>query len=529
MKKLTSLNAGRIVLLSAALLATVGASKTLAQNIFTPGDLLVSSSTYAGTAGTVVVGQTLPITPAATASNNGAYFQVFNNETPDPNFGITSPITITQITPAGAGTGVVVNVPGTYLNTSFSSKSELGLNLSTNGTAVTFMAYPAAANQLDLSNSATPGNDFSGDTDVAPATFRAIGQLNADGILTPPTEIIDYSGDNARNAILANGSYYTVGASASANVALAGAEMVTPGVAPGTTGLNSTSLGTFSTKDSANNFRGMTIFNNTLYATKGSGGASKSVDTVYQVGDAGTLPTGTGNAITILPGFNTTTQGNTTAGGPHPFGIWFANATTLYVADEGTGLIADIQQNGTPSFNGNNSFAGLEKWILNTTTNQWTQAYTLTSGLNIGVNYFVSGSVGGATGTYRTATDGLRNITGKVNGDGTATIYAITSTASTEDGTNNAIDEGCDPNKLVAITDTVSDTTASQASSESFTTLQAAVYGQVLRGVSFTPSAPTAIDSPTMPVWALFLLGVLLVLVASGFLPKQSPRLAVGN
>lgn len=38
-----------------------------------------------------------------------------------------------------------------------------------------------------------------------------------------------------------------------------------------------------------NNFRGLTIFNNTLYVTKDSGG--NGVNTVYQVGTAGTLPT----------------------------------------------------------------------------------------------------------------------------------------------------------------------------------------------------------------------------------------------
>ncbi len=55
-----------------------------------------------------------------------------------------------------------------------------------------------------------------------------------------------------------------------------------------------------------NNFRGLTIFNNTLYVTKGSG--SNGINTVYQVGNAGTLPTGTtadlaAVPITILPGF----------------------------------------------------------------------------------------------------------------------------------------------------------------------------------------------------------------------------------
>jgi hypothetical protein len=53
-----------------------------------------------------------------------------------------------------------------------------------------------------------------------------------------------------------------------------------------------------------NNFRGETIFNNTLYATRGSG--SNGVNTVYQVGTTGVLPTGASAATTAinpLPGF----------------------------------------------------------------------------------------------------------------------------------------------------------------------------------------------------------------------------------
>jgi hypothetical protein len=55
-----------------------------------------------------------------------------------------------------------------------------------------------------------------------------------------------------------------------------------------------------------NNFRGLTIFNNTIYVSKGSGG--NGINTVYQVGNAGVLPSGitaelAALPITILPGF----------------------------------------------------------------------------------------------------------------------------------------------------------------------------------------------------------------------------------
>ena len=79
------------------------------------------------------------------------------------------------------------------------------------------------------------------------------------------------------------------------------------------------------------------------------------------------------------------------------------------------------------------------------------------------------------------ATDGLRNITGVVNRDGTATIYAITSTIS------GSGDQGADPNQLVAITDTVSAGGPTLPAGESFITLKTAGYGEVLRGVAWTP------------------------------------------
>ena len=61
------------------------------------------------------------------------------------------------------------------------------------------------------------------------------------------------------------------------------------------------------------------------------------------------------------------------------------------------------------------------------------------------------------------------------------TIWAITSTVS------GGGDQGADPNKLVAITDKLSNTTATGAADEKFVTLRTARFGEVLRGVSFTP------------------------------------------
>jgi len=471
---------------------------------FTPGNLVLSRTAYTGDAGSVVVGQALPpICPAsantaspgacgAKATDNGAYASasgtnnIFNNNLADGSFGITSPIFLDQLTP----TGTIVSsyaVPSNMIVTSFSSKSELSLNLATDGSVITFMGYVAPPNTLDVSNSNTPGV-YDPTNPAGGSYFRGIAQVGANGALqVTPTNT--YSGNNGRAAILANGLYYMAGngnngTGTPANViSTVGVEIATPGQAATTTPLE---VGNFSITQVTNpatgmpyaadklgkdnNFRGLTISNNTLYVTKGSGG--NGINTVYQVGNAGSLPTLANAAttpITVLPGFPTASAKTAGPTSDYPFGIFFANPTTLYVADEGDGVLADAAGSTT---------AGLQKWIFSGGT--WKMAYVLQNGLNLGQPY----SVANYPTAINPATAGLRNITGVVNStNGTVTIYGITSTVS-KNG-----DQGADPNKLVSITDTLANTTATGAGMETFTTLRTAVAGEVLRGISLAPSA----------------------------------------
>src|SRR6185437_13364785 len=108
---------------------------------FRPGNLVVSESFYGGNPG-IVAGKTqLPpgcTTGCVTATAGSAYPQVFNNDLVDANFGVTSRIFLEQLTPAGRPLGsMAVN----RLVTSFSSKSELALNLSPDGRTLSFMGY----------------------------------------------------------------------------------------------------------------------------------------------------------------------------------------------------------------------------------------------------------------------------------------------------------------------------------------------------------------------------------------------------
>jgi hypothetical protein len=462
---------------------------------FTPHNLILSRSVYMGNASTVTVGETLPpgCVPAngcVTAVADGTYPGVFANAPVDGSFGVTSPIFLDQMTTSGALINTLAIDPN-VLTTSFSSKSELALNLSTDGSVFTFMGYLAPVNTIDVSNSNTPGV-FDSTNPVAGSYYRSIVQVNANGAIQI-TENNAYSGNNGRAAILSNGLYYMVGNSNNGSgtpanvVAAAGAQIATPsGVAltdpqpdqnPGApveignfsvTQINPLTGQPYAAKaDKAgkdNNFRGLTISGNTMYISKGSG--SNGIDTVYQVDTAGLLPTlATAHSapITVLPGFNAVPEKASTTTG-NPFGLFFANPTTLYVADEG---------DGTPADASTSTLAGLQKWSL--VNGVWQLDYVLQKGLNLGVQY----SVPNYPSNLNPATDGLRNITGLVNPNGTVTIWAVTSTVSANG------DQGADPNLLVTITDTLAATTL--PASEQFSIVRAANYGEVLRGICLTP------------------------------------------
>ena len=158
------------------------------------------------------------------------------------------------------------------------------------------------------------------------------------------------------------------------------------------------------------------------------------------------------------------------------------NADTVYVADEGNGTTTFA--NGEYTAAAAQTTAGLQKWVFDTSAGEWKPLHTLQSGLNLGRPYSVLGYPTGtnaATGLpWAPATDGLRNITGKVGANGKVTIWGVTSTVS------GSGDQGADPNQLVTITDKLN---ATSSAGESFRPVYPARFGQVLRGVSFTPGS----------------------------------------
>ena len=524
-----------------------------AQTVMTPGNLVVSRSVYAGTASSVTVGQVLPpgcvpnTANKVTCSNaivNGVYPYVFNNISADAAFGITSPLYLDQLTPNGTLVGTLpvpnnVTGSGDELVTSFSSKSEGGLHLSTDGQTLSFMDYVAPVNAIDVSNSNTPAA-IDPTNPVPGAYFRAAATVNAQGQFTF-TETNAYSGNNGRAAIYVNTNgndfFYSVGNAGDGGtpepqqvVAGAGlqlipalkqseASQVVPLPMP-VGSFNVTQLGDAADKvGKDDNFRGMTLSNNVLYVTKGSGG--NGVNTVYFVDTTGTacpatgvglpvagapLPTtnlassytsatGLANNMCILAGFPTVSN-KVSSPVAYPFGLFFANATTLYVADEGDGVNTyNTAANTYTNASAATATGGLQKWLFNAATQTWQLAYTLKAGLNLGAPYSVPGyptglnnGTGGTGLPFAPATDGLRNIIGTVAGNRVQGYnVVIWATSSTVSGSG---DQGADPNKIYLVTDRLSNTSPAFGAQETFTDLRDANSGEVLRGISFTPGTP---------------------------------------
>jgi len=491
-------------------------------SVLASNSLVISSTTYSNTQGAVaslVVGTALPNTDTATtpAIAGNDYVNVWNNATVDGSFGITSPITLTDINPANGQVLSTISVP--QVVTSFSSKSELGLHYVTDSSSaphIVFGGYAGAGvGAIDVSNAdAVPGQD-----PTNPVTFafgssyafaRTIVSMDVLGNFTY-TPTIAYGGDNMRGALLAdNGLYYTVGNSNNGSSSAFTGNGTNPNVTE-TTGLEAVTPINASAADAGipannsaqvdpliqlqfadggilvadggkldkagkdNNYRGVTEYGGALYFTKGSG--SNGIDTVYTVSPAEPTVTGAASAtISIVPGLPTDSAKQTGANFT-PFAVFFANPTTMYVTDEGSGNALDLASHG-----------GLEKWSLVNGT--WQLDYVLTANL-VGV---VDSNVGAGSGAYLATdggpdgpwptmtTTGLRNLAGVVNqATNTVTFWATTATSS------SAGDSGADPNKVVTITDQIGATTTSAVSSESFSVVLGPTYGTVYRGVAYVP------------------------------------------
>ena len=295
-----------------------------------------------------------------------------NSYTVDPNLGTA--ITITAASDSSKGTATftlssAVNVPsGAYFTISGMTTSGYNGTFATNAASTTnTIVLTGLPNSLaSCSSGGTPCGGSATYDPPYPFYDREVALINAGGLVSLTPIDNTNSGDNPRAAITVDeNEFYIVGNSDSTTTS--------PSTGPGNPGLtigarcgvpeNSVSyqLGTYTAADRPdeskkkhfkdNNWRGVGIYtdangNQQLYVSKGSGGNGD--DGLFQVSTS--LPAcsaaliaslganGNGGAtITELPGlaFPVTDQTTGAATPILPFGFWFANPTTIYVADEG--------------------------------------------------------------------------------------------------------------------------------------------------------------------------------------------------
>ena len=346
----------------------------------------------------------------------------------------------------------------------YGSSSEGALSLAGNGQSLVIAGYGVNAATYNSGGAAVYGNAaLAQSTSIQGGEYTAVARVIADigynGTVDTSTALYNvFNTNNPRSVATVNGkTFYISGQGVKGDT--------TQGVFVAQDGASSATV-----IDDANDTRTLEIYDGRLYvsedSTQPSGtGTSNIASFGLSLPTSATAPTifsGISQSITLTAAetnsLNASAVGTKVDLSPEAF--FFANATTLYVADGGQpkeGTIGD---------------GGLQKWILNTTTGVWQLAYTLSAGLNLIENGSVSSDTSGTTG--------LIGLSGVLNADGTVTFYATNSTIGDLDQTY-----------LYTITDTVSATTA--ASGESFKVVETAAPDSNIRGIAQAPSAPTSV------------------------------------
>jgi hypothetical protein len=456
---------GRIITIAlAAAFALLTAIPALAQT-FTPGNLIVTvegNGVEGASSGPYTDNQAAPLT----------LFQFSIN-------GTTSATYVNSYVLPQTASGANSPVSGEY-----GSSSEGTLQLSGDGKYLTVMGYGVNASDFNMdpgSFSVSPSNTALGQSgsmtgQTYTAVPRVVALIDANGDLDSTTALYNiFNANNPRSIYTADDTNLYVSGQGNSPDATGGVFFTTLGSSSATaiTGLDTSS------NTSSQDTRDVQINFNTLYISvdskEGSGAARDFIGTLgsppstslYNSGGGPTMIPGFGNSggtgkVTITSGANG--NGNGLNAGKQinlsPNNYFFANSTTLYVADSGA-----PKNNSASSSLGD---GGLQKWSL--VSGSWVLDYTLAAGLNLVAN------------TNTDGTSGLYGLTGVVNGT-QVQLYATNYTLADLDQTY-----------LYGITDTLSDTTASQAAGESFTQLAIAPADSNFKGVAF---APNAVSTPT--------------------------------
>jgi autotransporter passenger strand-loop-strand repeat protein len=341
----------------------------------------------------------------------------------------------------------------------YGSSSEGILQLSGNGESLVIAGYGVNAATYNTAEETGGVNTYgtaalaqttSVEGGTVTAVARVIADISYDGSVDTSTALYDvFNENNPRSVTTEDGSvFYISGQGVTGDT--------TQGVFVAEDGADSATA-----IDTVTDTRDIELYDGNIYVSENS----KQDGGVGTVEEFSGEPTGTatptdlsGIDFSVLLTAATANGVNNSAIGTKvdlsPEQYFFANATTLYIAD-----------GGDPK-NGTLGDGGLQKWVLDTTTGQWNLVYTLSDGLNLVENTATAG------------TSGLIGLTGVLNADGTVTFYA----------TNETIGD-LDQTYVYTITDEVSATTL--PTSETFSVVTTASADTNVRGVSLAPSTPT--------------------------------------
>ena len=460
--RLVSKHQIRSIALAAVFLASVPA---FAGSVFTAGNIVVSVE------GNGVIGATSgPYT-----DNQAAPLALFQYSTA----GTSSATYVNKLVLPQASSGT--NLP---VSSEYGSSSEGTLQLSGNGqyltiagygiNAATFNSNPGAYSVSSTNTALAQSGSLTGQSYTPIA--RVVALIDANGNVNSTTGLYNvFDGNNPRSVYTVNGTAIYVSGQGSSGDATGGV-FVTQLGGSSATSITGADAGSGASQDA----REVQIYNNTLYVSSDSKSGSTNRDYIGTLGTAGTPPTSLangGNGPIMLTGYGNTggtgklTVTAATANGINSIGAivnlspenyFFANPSTLYVADSGS----PKNNSGTSTLGD----GGLQKWVNSKAdgSGTWTLEYTLSAGLGLVSNTQNDNPSGDDT-------TGLYGLAGEVVG-GNVELFA----------TNYTIGD-LDPTFLYGITDTLSATSA--AAGEAFTQLAAAPADSNFKGVAFAPSS----------------------------------------
>lgn len=401
-----------------------------------------------------------------------------------------APIVLQQITTSGVRDGALVLPQATTtvngvtqyaISGEYGSSSEGTLQRSADGKSLVIAGYGVNAATFNAGGPAVYGAVKDGQpalaqtTSVPGGTFaavpRVVASIGANGSVDTSTALYNvFDGNNPRSVATVDGSTFYLAGQGAVNGAGSGGVVV---AAKGAT--RATAI------DTSSDYRTASIYKNRLYASRDYNGAGGTQATTVD-SFAAALPSGSSAPVAlngIGPTITLTANGsngnvvNASRNGTtvylSPENYFFANDTTLYIADSGNPKNGNVNRASLGE-------GGLQKWTL--ANGIWSLAYDIFQGLGL-VKNATSNTVAVTNGT-----SGLIGLAGKVVGDNVF-LYATNSTLGETDATG-----------VYAVVDSLSNTNAGVGTAETFKQIFTADRGTIVRGIAFAPEDGTAVPEP---------------------------------